>query len=88
MQERNMLDYEELKKENYEMEIRLDDNNFLNEQLDTLRKICDKLEDEKQQAVFKEEAVRVQLEGVVNSESKEIKSRIKDILKSSYQRNL
>lgn len=39
----------------------MEDNSFLNDQLDTLRRICDKLEEEKQEAVFKEEAIRVQL---------------------------
>ena len=66
------------------MEIRMEDNAFLTEQLDTLRKICDKLEEEKQDAVYRMEGVRVQLENVMDSEGREIKTRIREIVRKGY----
>jgi hypothetical protein len=59
--DRKLLDYDELKKENYELAIKAEDNEILTEQVENLHKICDKLEEEKKQAVFREELIKMHL---------------------------
>jgi hypothetical protein len=59
--DRKLLDYDELKKENYELAIKAEDNEILTEQVENLRKICDKLEEEKKHAVFREELIKMHL---------------------------
>lgn len=63
--DRKLLDYDELKKENYELAIKAEDNEILTEQVENLRKICDKLEDEKKHAVFREELIKMHLGNLV-----------------------
>lgn len=53
LNERKFLDYDELKKENFELQMKVEDMDILSEQVDTLRKICDKLEEEKKNTVFR-----------------------------------
>jgi hypothetical protein len=53
LNERKFLDYDELKKENFELQMKAEDMEILSEQVDTLRKICDKLEEEKKNTVFR-----------------------------------
>jgi hypothetical protein len=43
------------------LQIKAEDLDVLNDQLETLRKICDKLEEEKKNSVFREEVLRMQL---------------------------
>lgn len=38
------MDYDELKRENYELQLRLEDAEYAGDQVDELREICDKLE--------------------------------------------
>ena len=47
LNERKFMDYDELKRDNYELQLKLDDTEFAIEQVDELREICDKLEQEK-----------------------------------------
>lgn len=61
MADRKLLDYDELKRENYELALKAEDAEMLNEQVDNLRKICDKLEEEKKQATFREELIKMHL---------------------------
>jgi hypothetical protein len=61
LNERKYLDYDELKKENFELQMKVEDMDVLNDQLESLRKICDKLEEEKKNSVFREEVLRMQL---------------------------
>lgn len=65
LQERRFLDYDEIKKENFELEMRMEDYEILSEQIDTLRRICDKLEEEKKIAILREETLRLQIENIV-----------------------
>ena len=56
-----------MKKINYDLQIKADELDIINEQMDALRKICDKLEEEKKQSVFREESLRMRIESLANS---------------------
>lgn len=43
------------------MQLRLEEMDVVEEQVEELRVICDKLEQEKKEAVFREEVLKVQL---------------------------
>ncbi len=65
-----MLELDELKKGKYELELKTEDNEFVYRQLDELRQFCSKLEEEKKDAVFREEAMKLQLETLIESEDR------------------
>ena len=64
----------------------MEDYDYINEQVDTLRKICDKLEEQKKIAVFREEAIRIRLSNLVNrNEAREnIRDGLQAILNYNY----
>jgi hypothetical protein len=64
------LELDELKKGKYELELKTEDNEFVYRQLDELRQFCSKLEEEKKDAVFREEAMKLQLETLIDSEDR------------------
>jgi predicted transcriptional regulator len=64
------LELDELKKGKYELELKTEDNEFVYRQLDELRQFCSKLEEEKKDAVFREEAMKLQLETLIESEDR------------------
>jgi predicted transcriptional regulator len=64
------LELDELKKGKYELELKTEDNEFVYRQLDELRQFCSKLEEEKKVAVFREEAMKLQLETLIESEDR------------------
>lgn len=43
-----------MKKMNFELQLKVEEYEALGDQLETLRRICDKLEEEKKNSVFKE----------------------------------
>lgn len=47
------MDYDEMKKTVFELQLKVEESETLSDQLETLRKVCDKLEDEKKNAVFR-----------------------------------
>jgi hypothetical protein len=53
LNERKYMDYDEMKKTNFELQLKVEEYETLSDQLETLRKVCDKLEDEKKNAVFR-----------------------------------
>jgi hypothetical protein len=65
-----LLELDELKKGKYELELKTEDNEFVYRQLDELRQFCSKLEEEKKDAVFREEAMKLQLETLIESEDR------------------
>lgn len=83
--DRKQLDLEEMKKENFELNLKMEDYEFVSEQVETLRRICDKLEEEKKIAVFREEAIKIRLSNLVSrNETKEnFKDGIQAILSTS-----
>jgi hypothetical protein len=56
-----LLELDELKKAKYELELKTEDHEFVYRQLDELRQFCSKLEEQKKDAVFREEAMKLQL---------------------------
>ena len=64
------MELDELKKGKYELELKTEDNEFVYRQLDELRQFCSKLEEEKKDAVFREEAMKLQLETLIESEDR------------------
>lgn len=54
----------------------MEDYELLNEQLETLRRICDKLEEEKKIIILREETLRIQIENLLPSASSEMKGKI------------
>ncbi len=64
------MELDELKKGKYELELKTEDNEFVYRQLDELRQFCSKLEEEKKDAVFREEAMKLQLETLIDSEDR------------------
>lgn len=65
--DRKLIDYDLLKKENYELMIKSEDNDILVEQVDSLRRICDKLEEEKKRAVFREQLIKMHLTNILDN---------------------
>jgi len=59
-----------LKKARYELELKTEDNDFVYRQLNEVRSVCARLEEEKKDAVFREEALKLQLENLIESEDK------------------
>lgn len=55
------MDYDEMKKNNFELQLKVEEFQTLSDQLDTIRKVCDNLQDEKKNAVFREEVLRMQV---------------------------
>ena len=64
------MELDELKKGKYELKLKTEDNEFVYRQLDELRQFCSKLEEEKKDAVFREEAMKLQLETLIESEDR------------------
>lgn len=63
-----------------EMGLQLEDYDFISDQVDTLRKICDKLETEKKVAEFAYEAFIVKLQNILEHET--IDDKLKERLQS------
>jgi hypothetical protein len=85
-EERRRLDFEEVRKENLGLHIKMEDYEFVSDQVENLRKICDKLEEEKKIAVFREEAIRLRLSNFVNKteERENIKDGLQAILNFNH----
>lgn len=69
MYEQKQIDYEELHKNNIALELKSEDYDYISEQVETLRKICDKLEDEKKRAEFEYEAITLKIENAIEYQS-------------------
>lgn len=74
------MDYDEMKKMNFELQLKVEEYEALGDQVETLRRICDKLEQEKKNSVFKEQVLRMQIENLALSAPEGIKGRIESIL--------
>ena len=64
--------------------MKIDDYDILNEQLEILRRECDKLEEEKKISVLREETLRMQIQNLIPSASSEMKNKIETILLENY----
>ena len=58
----------------------------MNEQVETLRSLCDKLEEEKKIAVFREEAIRIRLANLMHRDKAQenIRDGLEAILNYNY----
>lgn len=65
MYEQKQIDYEELHKNNIALQLKSEDYDYISEQVEALRKICDKLEDEKKRAEFEYEAIALKIENAI-----------------------
>lgn len=61
LNERKLMDNDELKRQNYELQLKFEDAQFASQQVDDLRQICDKLEQEKKDVLFREQILKVQI---------------------------
>lgn len=53
-EDRRKMDFEQMQKQNLELKLSMQQLEVVQDQVETLRKICDKLEEEKKIAVFRE----------------------------------
>ena len=71
MNERKFMDYDELKRQNYQLQLKAEDGMFASEQVDELRSICDKLEQEKKDALWRQQMMRNQLNNFMSLEDED-----------------
>lgn len=88
LNERKFMDFDELKKDNYELQLKLDDAEYAMDQVDELREICDKLEMEKKDALFREEAIKLQLDSLLQATSGDTRNRIEETIRRVYRTSL
>lgn len=65
MYDHKVLELDEMKKASYQMELKADDYEFVYRQLQEVRGKCERLEEERKDAVFREEAIKIQLENLL-----------------------
>ncbi len=80
------LDIEQMRRQNLELHLKMEEYDYINEQVDTLRKICDKLQEQKKIAVFRQEAIRVRLSNLIhrNEARENIRDGLQAILNYNY----